>query len=171
MINFVSKDEKTQHKISSIRRVVVTICSTALIVYLVVTAGVLGWALLWRTKESKANSEIEEYTQKVLEFRETEAVVRKLESRANLVEKFLNTRGDASGAAYGVRNELFKIVQWDYTSGSNQTVMVEATSAGALDNYEKYLESRFSVVQTSEVEYLKGQSWMGTFVLSSAKRK
>lgn len=170
MINFVSKDEKTQQKVSLIRRMVVTICSTILVVYLVVVAGVLGWALLWRSKENRATSEIEEYTQKVLSLKEAEAIVRKLESRAMMVDNFLSSRGNASGAAYGIENELFKIVQWDYALGSNHTVKVEATTAAALNDYEKYLAKNFLVVQTSKIEFLKGQRWVGTFVLSPAKR-
>jgi hypothetical protein len=170
MINLISKDEKRAQVVSNIRRLVITITSLILLIYVVVVAGVLGWSVLWTAKEKKASSEVDSLTAQIVSYKEAEVVVRKLEARAVLVEDFLKSRGDASDAAYVIIDEGFPILRWDYAAGGAQSVKVEATSAAALQFYAEYLQQHYNQVQPSRVEWTKDQGWSGAFLLSGRKK-
>jgi hypothetical protein len=170
MINFVSKDEKRQQIISGIRRTVITVSSLVLLVYVVIMAGVLGWTLFWSAKETKSNGDIESLNTQIKNYSETEAVVRKLETRAKVVDDFLTGRGNASDAAAVIIDEGFPIIDWEYNLGGVQSVQVSATSPAQLKVYADYLEQYYNVVQPDEVAWTIKDGWMGNFLLSGRKK-
>jgi hypothetical protein len=170
MINFVSKDEKTEQMVGQIRRTVVSVTTIVLLIYVMIMAGILGWTLFWSAREKKSSNLIDSVSAQIIRFSETEAVVRKLETRAKLVDDFLNSRGDASDAARLVIDEEFPILSWDYNAGGAQTIQVSATSPAQLKLYADQMHEYYEKVQPAKVTWTQKEGWTGSFLLFGRKK-
>jgi hypothetical protein len=170
MINLVVKENKSPEVIARIKRIVITITSLILVIYIVVAGGMTGWTTWVSMRQKQTSAESTALTQQVSSMFDTEVAVRNLADRANMVEDYLKSRGNASEAANLVIKDGFKVIAWEYAANMAETVGVSATSTAQLKEYADYMESNYNKVQTSKIEWTPENGWTGTFIIFERKK-
>jgi hypothetical protein len=171
-INFVAKDEAGLARMLGIRHAVVTITTGALVIYLVVVAGICGWWWYWSARQKKATAEIDSYLTQISSYSESEVVARRLGARAEVVASFLANRGAASDAARILTQEAneVQVTGWAYEVAGNQTVKVKSVGPEQIFALTKYLEDKYGRVQPDEIGWNVTDGWNGRILLSGRKK-
>ncbi len=170
-INFVSKDEANQAQLLRVRRLVVGITTGILVVYLVGVAGLLGWWWYWNGKQKRTSGEVDDLTVMVTQYSEAEITARKLALRAEDVNNFLRSRGEASESASILTGDVAgAVVGWDYASEGQQRVEVSGATPADLQSHALYLQDKYNTVQPQEINWRTDQGWRGSFLVSGRKK-
>jgi hypothetical protein len=170
MINFVIKDNKGQDALLRIKKMVLVSTSLVLVIYIVVTGGMTGWTAWVSSNQKQTSAESDGLIRQINTMFDTEVVVRNLANRVNLVEVFLQDRGDASTAAYLARKTGANIFKWEYSPDGAETVGIYATSPATLREYSDYLGANYNKVQTSRIEWNPDEGWSGMFIVTGRKK-
>lgn len=170
MINFISTDTKKIQALAKLRRVVMTVTSGILGIYILIAAGFLGWSAWITFQASRTTTDHGQVLSELNLLRENEVVARALGERAKKIEDFLVSRGDASDEAFTAIKENFKMMSWDYIAGASSVVRVAATDPATLKTYQDYMEENYTVVQTSKVEWKADEGWTLTLTLTGRKK-
>jgi len=170
-INFVYNDEANQEKLDKTRRTVITITTGILAAYLIAIAGLFGWWWYWLSKENKTTKEIDALVAQISNYSDEEVAVRRLDSRAKMVNDFLLNRGDASGAARildGASN--VEITLWKYDFSGTAQVGIKAADPEQIFTFTTYLKDKYVNVQPDEVGWNVNDGWNARILLSGKKR-
>lgn len=171
-INFVSKDAGMKTSILRVRKLVISITTAGLVIYIVGVAGVFGWWWWVSNSQERTTQEVEEYTRQITAFSEADVVARRLSSRAKAVTDFLGARGEASSAAQIlVGREEVSVIGWDYVLGGIQRVEVTGASPAKINEFTDYLEENYGQVQIEEIVWHPDRGWIGKVLVSERKTR
>lgn len=136
-INLLPKDKRPVHGLAAAKQRIMMLTTIVLVVYLVGSAALLGWWLFLATQDSLTTSEITKTEDQIKQISSTEALVREVGKRAELIQSFLASRSDvASVAASIIPNEEVAIVDYSYAQGLQSLT----ASVNQLSEMEKYTE-------------------------------
>lgn len=171
-INFIAKEENRGIKISGARKLITTITTVVLAVYIIGVAGFLGWWWLTTGSVKKTSSDIERYAREIAGYSDAEVLVNRAYSRAKAINDFLEQRGNsATVAGILVGRTNVTIAAWDYLATGVQTVEVAAATPAEIKEFTDYLDGYYDKVAVEEILWSKDGGWSGKFNLSARKEQ
>lgn len=169
MINFALKTEKGNENLDKIRRLVVTGTTIVLVLYLIGTAGFLGWGAYWSRREIRASAAFEQLSAEVGGFAEQEITVRKLADRLKEMQKFLDGRGDLIGLSQATTGENIRVIGWIYEGGKVKA-SVSSSDPQNVRTFTDSMMSKFSGVQLDSLVWGPTTGWVGNIGLKGLKK-
>ena len=160
MINLLVTEKQVDKKLMKPRRMVMTVTSGILVAYLVSVGGFGGWTWYVTSKQNRINKEAEKLLTQVKAEAQTEALIRKLAARAELVEKAVRERGSAGEAGKFLVDTGNKVQYWNYSPAA-QAAGIIGESAEDLSLQTGKLTDKYLRVGLKSAMWQKDKGWTG----------
>lgn len=169
-INLAIKRHEDVQKLDRVRRIAYSVTTTALVVYIVVTAGFLGWWWYTSFQRGRANEELEGLLNQVTAMSQQEAVARRLASKAASVTSYLDSRWEMGSEAQFYSTAVLMPVAWDYDGAEGvASLTVNAGQAAQIDEFVNSLAPRYTRVRLMSINWTPETGWVGTVAVGGKK--
>lgn len=170
MINFIDKSQEIGKKIALWRGKVMRVTSVVLAVYSAGMAVWIGWSWWVKWRHKTVSEEVVKLTMRLVDRSREEALVRKVDGKANDVNNFLNERKDAVETAKGAMGGELSPVKWVYNIEGRQSVEVNASSSAQISSYLAQLSERYQIVEVDKLEWRQNFGWTAGVAVGGLKR-
>jgi len=169
-INLAIRKHEEAQVLVKIRRVVKSVTTVCLVVYIVSMAGVTGWWWYTNARTASAGAELEDLLAQVTAKSEAEAVVRRLIVRAGSVQTFLDSRVEVGGSAGRLAGAVLVPMIWNYDSTKGvEGVVVNAAGVAQIDEFVADMAEDYANVRLESVKWSSEGAWVGTLSLGGKK--
>lgn len=168
-INLIEKKAQENENLKRIRGLVKSVTTVILVVYIVVTAGFIGWEWWLNDQKVKTQQNLKSVSDSVIAMSSQEVLVRKIDSRTSAIDTFLSVRPDTMMHANNFNDEVVKVVGWDFTPGGIQRVEVTAGEPEQIAEFSKKLGAKYSSVAFDMITWLPSEAWSAVISLGRIK--
>lgn len=164
-INLLPKDKQASGKIVVLRHWVTLLTTIVLIIYLTGMAAALGWWVFLATEGSLTSKDIAAAEGQIRQVSTTEALVREVGKRTDLIQTFLSSRTDvASLSGSLIPEEAVSIGSYKYSAGT-QSLSAQVNDLSELEKYTERLKAKYPNIVDSSISNVGDPTWQAEIKL------
>ncbi len=151
-VNLLPGEENLDQGWLALRSRVMAVATVVLVGYLVAVAAGGGWWWYLRMRSVRTSAETASLQEQLDQRARTEVWLRLLADRTRAISDLVGGRSDLAGeAAVLVSRPQVVVIGWDRQSAVEQTVQAKAADAQALEDYARFLGTRYDQVMMTNL--------------------